>query len=163
VTFEEYARARLGALLRLARGMTLDAPLAEDLVQDVLIKVQRHWAQISLLDFPDPYVRRMLVNEFISWRRKWGRIQPSATVEPTEVVPDLADAYADRLLLRAELVKLPRRQRAVLALRYYGGLSDAEIAQAMGCTPGTVRGYAARALQALRVELADQPIHVEGR
>jgi DNA-directed RNA polymerase specialized sigma24 family protein len=80
VTFEEYARARLGPLLRLARGMTLDSALAEDLVQDLLIKVHRRWAQISRLDAPDVYVRRMLINEYISWRRKWGRIQPAATI-----------------------------------------------------------------------------------
>lgn len=162
VTFEDYARARLGMLLRLARGITLDAALAEDLVQELLIKVHRRWSYISRLDTPDLYIRRMLINEYISWRRKWARIQPAATIALIDTEPDVAQTHADRQLLRAEILKLPRRQQVVLALRYYGGLSDIDIAEAMGCTPGTVRGYASRALRALRIELAENPIPVEG-
>lgn len=68
-----------------------------------------------------------------------------------------AVGYVERDALAAELAKLPARQRAVLALRYYEGLSDSEIAGALGCTPGTVRGYASRALAALRVEMTAPP------
>ena len=68
-----------------------------------------------------------------------------------------AGVIRDLTALFAELAKLPVRQRAVLALRYYEGLSDTEIADALGCTPGTVRGYASRALAALRVEMTEQP------
>jgi RNA polymerase sigma factor (sigma-70 family) len=139
-------------LLRLARGITLDAALAEDLVQELLIKVHRRWSYISRLDTPDLYIRRMLINEYISWRRKWARIQPAATIALIDTEPDVAQTHADRQLLRAEILKLPRRQQVVLALRYYGGLSDIDIAEAMGCTPGTVRGYASRALRALRID-----------
>ena len=69
------------------------------------------------------------------------------------VSQDPAFAHAERAALLAELGKLPRRQRAVLVLRYYEGLSDTEIAEVLGCTPGTVRGYASRALAALRVQI----------
>jgi DNA-directed RNA polymerase specialized sigma24 family protein len=76
--------------------------------------------------------------------------------------PDHAQQHADREALLAELAKLPRRQRAVLVLRYYEGCTDTEIAGLLGCTPGTVRGYASRALAALRVELSpNQPACVE--
>jgi hypothetical protein len=87
VTFEDYARARLGMLLRLARGITLDAALAEDLVQELLIKVHRRWSYISRLETPDLYIRRMLINEYISWRRKWARIQPAATIALIDTEP----------------------------------------------------------------------------
>jgi DNA-directed RNA polymerase specialized sigma24 family protein len=68
----------------------------------------------------------------------------------------LTVAHAERAALLAELEKLLRRQRAVLVLRYYEGLSDTEIAEVIGCTPGTVRGYASRALAALRVQITQQ-------
>jgi RNA polymerase sigma factor (sigma-70 family) len=71
--------------------------------------------------------------------------------------PDPADGYVERRALLAELAKLSRRQRTALVLRYYEGLSDAEIAEVMGCTQSTVRGHVFRALAALRVELA-QPL-----
>ena len=128
-----------------------DLGLAEDLVQDVMLKVHQRWDQVSRLDAPESYVRRMLVNEFLSWRRKWGRIVPRDDMVLPDGHPDHASAHADRVLLRSEIDRLPARQRAVLALRYYGGLSDAEIAEAMGCRVSTVRGFASRALATLRV------------
>jgi RNA polymerase sigma factor (sigma-70 family) len=70
------------------------------------------------------------------------------------LVPDPAVDHAERDALLAELARLPRRQRAVLVLRYYEALSDAEIADVLGCAPGTVRGYASRALAALRIDLS---------
>jgi RNA polymerase sigma factor (sigma-70 family) len=73
-------------------------------------------------------------------------------------VSDHAAVHAERDALRIELDKLPRRQRAVLVLRYYAGMSDLEIAEVLGCGAGTVRGYASRALAALRVELRPTPV-----
>jgi RNA polymerase sigma factor (sigma-70 family) len=90
------------------------------------------------------------VNEYLSWRRKWSRITPHERVEPVGSVPDHADVHAQRADLREQLSRLPRQQQVVLALRYYADLSDNEIAAAMGCSPGTVRGYASRALGTLR-------------
>lgn len=74
--------------------------------------------------------------------------------------PDHADQYSERQALLGELGKLPARQRAVLVLRYYEDRRDAEIAELLGCTPGTVRGYASRALAALRIELSPEPPRV---
>jgi len=88
-----------------------------------------------------------------SWRRKWARYIPKADVEPDTRQPDHAEAHAERSALLAEVVKLPRRQRAVLVLRYYEGMSDAQIAEVLGCAETTVRGYAFRGLAALRIEM----------
>lgn len=154
MTFEAFARARVLTLLRTAVALSGDLGLAEDLVQDVLYKAYKRWDHISRLDAPESYLRRMLVNEFLSWRRKWGRVVPCDEFVTVDDHPDYASTYADRQLLRAEINRLPRRQRAVIALRYYAGLSDAEIAEAMGWRVGTVRGFASRALATLRVSAA---------
>jgi RNA polymerase sigma-70 factor (sigma-E family) len=162
VEFEEFAAARLPALLRHALALTGERALAEDVVQEVLIRAQARWVRIGRMDQPEAYVRRMIVNEYLSWRRRWARVLPSESVSPPPADgPDHATAHADREALRAELARLPRQQRAVLVLRYYEGLSDAEIAEVLGCTRGTVRGYAARALATLRVGAGD-PIRAGG-
>ena len=165
--FEEFAATRLPAVLRFAGVLTADRGLAEDLVQEVLIRASRRWDQIGELDRPEMYVRKMVVNEYLSWRRRSWRLLPmgaagevdarasAARARRESVTPDHAGQHAERDALLSEIGKLPRRQRAVLVLRYYEGFSDTEIAELLGCTPGTVRGYVSRALAALRVELAE--------
>jgi RNA polymerase sigma-70 factor (sigma-E family) len=159
MTFEEFAAARLPAVLKFAAVLTGDRGLAEDVVQEVLIRANSRWQAIACLDRPEAYVRKMIVNEFLSWRRRSWRLVPSGAGTDVDgrPTPDPAADYAERDAIVAELAKLPRRQRAVLVLRYYEGLSDPEIAEALGCRPSTVRGYACRALAALRVELATPP------
>jgi RNA polymerase sigma-70 factor (sigma-E family) len=153
VTFDEFAAMRLDAVLRFAVVLTNDRGLAEDVVQEVLIRAHQRWTQIGTMEHPEAYVRRMVVNEFLSWRRKWARYVPQADVEPATIEADHADAHAERATLLAEVAKLPRRQRAVLVLRYFEGMSDAQIADVLGCAETTVRGYAFRGLAALRIEL----------
>ena len=155
MTFEEFAAARLPAVLKFAAVLTGDRGLAEDVVQEVLIRANARWETIAGLDRPEAYVHKMIVNEYLSWRRRsWRLVLSGAGTDLTgRSVPDPAAGYAERDAIFAELAKLPLRQRAVLVLRYYEGLSDQEIAEALGCRPGTVRGYASRALAALRVEL----------
>lgn len=156
--FEQYVRERMNPLVRLTWAMCADHQLAEDLVQDVLIKVHRHWDRIQTLDSPDAYVRKALVNEYLSWRRKWIRISPRAEVPAHSwTVADHADAHADRAELDIELAGLPAQQRTVLVLRYYAGLDDNEIAKLLKCGPATVRGYASRALATLKLELNAKP------
>lgn len=158
MTFEEFTGDKLPALLRFAVVLTGDRGLAEDVVQDVLLRVYTRWAKIGALESPEHYVRRMVVNEFLSWRRRWSRLVPHADPPVRSLVPDHAVTHAERDALRTELDKLPKRQRTVLVLRYYAGMSDVEIAELLGCRPGTVRGYASRALAALRVELRPAPV-----
>jgi RNA polymerase sigma-70 factor (sigma-E family) len=154
MTFEEFAATKLPAMLRFAAVLTGDRSLAEDVVQEVLIRAHARWVKIGDLDRPELYVRKMVVNEYLSWHRRFGRIVPagSGTDVDDRRSPDHAVQYVERDALLAELGKLPRRQRAVLVLRYYEGLADREIAEALGCSPGSVRGYASRALATLRVQ-----------
>ncbi len=150
MTFEEFAETNLRSLIGLATAMSGDAGLGEDLVQDVLLKAHRNWSKIERLGSPPAYVRRMLVNEFVSWRRKWARLVPTAEITLTDDAPDHASTHADRNALQGQLDRLPRQQRAALALRYFGGLSDGEIAEALRCEVTTVRAYISRALTTLR-------------
>lgn len=153
MTFDDWARTELPGLLRFATALCGSRHLAEEISQDMLVKAHRHWDHIQQADRPEAYLRRMLVNEFLSWRRKWSRFVPKPEIWATETEADHADELAIRDELIAELAKLPRRQRAVLALRYYGGFSDAEIAETLSCSPSTVRAHASRALATLRVGL----------
>jgi RNA polymerase sigma-70 factor (sigma-E family) len=158
MTFEEFAADRLPGVLRFAGVLTADRGLAEDVVQEVLIRAHARWNRIGAMDRPELYVRKMIVNEFLSWRRRSWRLVPAGRGPDVDnrVSQDHAAAHAERAALLAELGTLARRQRAVLVLRYYEGLSDTEIAEVLGCAPGTVRGYASRALAALRVQITEQ-------
>lgn len=153
MTFDDWAHRSLPGLLRFSTALCGGRHLAEDVVQEVLLRASARWDTIGATEHPDAYVRRMVVNEFLSWRRKWSRITPSAEIDGG-TVGDHAVGVVNRDALQAELAKLPKRQRAVLVLRYYCGHSDAEIAEVLGCSAGTVRGYASRALATLRVDLA---------
>ena len=157
-SFSGYAKARLPEWVRFARALCADAALAEDLVQEVLIKLHARWASVRVMDAPDAYVRRMLVNEFFSWRRKWWRVSPHD--DPVRLLADdpaaargddFTSLVAEREDLLAEIVGLPARQRAAIGLRYLAGLDDAEIAKLLGCAPSTVRVHAARGLARLRI------------
>ena len=150
-TFDEYARAHVAGLLRLAGVLSRDRHTAEDVVQEVLLRASRRWERIDQLDVPDAYVRRMVVNEYLSWRRKWSRIAPEAEVDSGVTVDDHGEELAERAHMTARLRQLPPQQRAVLVLRYYEGLTDTEIADVLRCSHGAVRTAASRALSTLRV------------
>jgi RNA polymerase sigma-70 factor (sigma-E family) len=157
MTFEQFAATRLAAVLRFATVLTNDRGLAEDVVQEVLIRSHTRWAQIEELEQPEAYVRRMIVNEFYSWRRKWARYTPRPSIELDRSEPDHATSVTERRALLDEVAKLPGKQRTVMVLRYYEGMADSEIASLLGCAETTVRGYAFRALKALRVEMSPVP------
>jgi len=153
MTYEEFLATRLRDLLRFSVVLCGDRGLGEDLVQDVLLRAHTGWDHIGSADSPFAYVRRMLVNEHVSWRRKWSRQIPTADVSPVQSAADHAEQIADRDDLMPRLRALPARQRAAIVLRYYGGLTDLEIADTLGCSPGTIRGYLSRALATMRVQL----------
>lgn len=154
MTFEEFAAWHLPAVLRFAGVLAGNRAAAEDIAQEVLARAYVRWGSIGSLDRPEMYVRKMILNEFLTARRRSRRLVlvGSFAEMDNRVTPDHAAAYAERDELLAELAKLPAMQRAVLVLRYYEGLSDAGIASLLGVAPGTVRGYASRALAALRIE-----------
>jgi RNA polymerase sigma-70 factor (sigma-E family) len=163
VTFEEYVRLRGPALVRLARLLCGDAQLAEDLVQDVLGRAYPRWNKIVRDDPPDAYLRRMLVNANISrWRLRTSREVVGLPTEdhhstPGAPAPGHEAEQVERDAMWRLIATLPARQRATVVLRYYEDLLDTEIAEILGCSAGTVRTHAMRALATLRERLADVP------
>ncbi|MEH0982310.1 SigE family RNA polymerase sigma factor [Micromonospora sp. CPCC 205556] len=155
MTYEEFADLRLAALLRYAVMLTGDPHQAQDLVQDTMVRVQLNWRRVARADSPERYVRRMLTNQYVDWRRgSWMR-RVLLRGDPEESVPlatDHAQDAVERDQVRSLLARLPRRQRATLVLRYYEDLPDAEIAEILGCAVGTVRSSISRALATLRAE-----------
>ena len=156
--FTEFVVARRAALLRTAYLLTGHAQDAEDLVQTTLVKVVPQWRRIE--DNPEPFVRRVLVNENVSrWRRRrWREHATDVLPEGLAHDPDRAELLAVREALRT----LAPRQRAVLVLRYYEGLSEAEIAATLGIAPGTVKSQARDGLARLRQVLPADDNDVEG-
>lgn len=159
MTFEDFLAARLGTLVRYATALTGDPHLAQDIVQDVMVKMHSRWRRIAAMDRPELYVRRAITNEFLSWRRRWSvrHLHPAADV-PERPIPDPTTASADSAEVWQQLTVLPRQQRVVLVLSYYEGLSDTEIADMLECAVGTVRGYRSRALSTLRATLSDETL-----
>lgn len=157
--FDEFLREQLGPLVRYAGVLTADTHLAQDLTQDALVRAHARWSRIGRMDRPDLYLRRMITNGYLSWRRRWSvrSIQPVADTDrlSTATAPDPAIRLADQDQLGMLLATLSRRQRAVLVLRFYEGHTDEEIGAILGCTAGTVRSHASRALAGLRDRVRD--------
>ena len=145
--FDEFVATRSRTLLRTAYLLTGEHALAEDLLQTALAKSWFAWGRID--GPPEPYVRRVLVTTYATWwRRKWIGERPAAAL-PEVAAPELT-SVEDRDALWRALGTLPRRQRAVVVLRYYEDLSEADTATALGISKGTVKSQAAKALAALR-------------
>lgn len=151
--FGEFVNRQRPALMRFATVLTCRTWLAEDLVSDVLGRAFERWDRISGMAEPNAYVRRMIVNEYLSWHRRLARTTPRADIEPAAPQGDGADERAERDAMIRRLAGLPRRQRTAVVLRYYAGLPDAEIAIQLGCRESTVRSQISRALAALRIDL----------
>jgi RNA polymerase sigma-70 factor (sigma-E family) len=156
--FEDFVRGRGAALLRFAYLLTGDRGHAEDLVQDALVKAYLRWnGRAAVIEHPEAYVRRTIVNQFVSWRRRRSSGEVVGPV-PERSGGDHAQRLTERVRVWKVLSELPPRQRSVLVLRYYEGLSDRNIADLLGCAEGTVRSLAARAFSTLRAhpQLADE-------
>ena len=152
-TFEQFARDRSAHLLRLALMLSgWNEAAAQDLLQITLERAYgRRWLLFRDDTAAEPYVRRVLVNAAIDWRRGlWRRNERPLDAASGLSLQDATELVDDRDLLLRALAALPPRQRAVLVLRYWEGLSDAEIAATMNCAIGTVRSQASRALARLR-------------
>ena len=160
--FSEWATARLAALVRFGFALTHDEGTAEDLVQLALVRTLLAWPRLRNQGDPEPYVRRVMVNEQVSaWRRQ--RRHPEVTPDP----PGAGEAYrpdeaelVERDRVWRELVHLPPRQRAVLILRFYEDRSEREVASVLGCSVGTVKSHTSKALAKLR---AGELLVPEGR
>jgi len=147
--FDAFVRARLAHLLRFGRALTGDEHAAADLVQDALERTLMRWSKITSED-PEGYVRRAMVNRSISVWRKLRRERLTDQI-PQQTYDDPA---RDDALLDA-LRRLPPRQRAVIALRYYEDLTEAQTAATLGCSVGTVKSQTSLAMARLRSLLDD--------
>ena len=151
-SFDEYVAARGADLLRTAYLLTGDHHRAEDLVQTALSKVWPRWDQVVAAEATSPhaYVRRVMLTTYIAWwRRRWTGEQPTEHL-PDDGGRDESDVVALRRDLLQALAALPRGQRAVVVLRYFEDLTEAQTAQALGCSVGTVKSQCSRALTGLR-------------
>ena len=153
--FAAYVRDRGEHHLRVAVLLTGDWHAAEDLVQESLVKLYRAWPKLRLDGDPDAYLRRIMVNTHRSWwRARWRRETPAGEL-PDTVIADFADGQAFAALVRQALQALPQRQRAAVVLRYYADLPEAEVADLLGCSVGTVKTHTHRGLRALRENLEE--------
>ncbi|MER7273544.1 SigE family RNA polymerase sigma factor [Dactylosporangium sp. NPDC000244] len=147
--FVEYVRARMPVLRRLAYRLCGQWAAADDLVQECLVALYRHWRKAAAAESVDAYVRAILVHAYLAERRRpWARrVQPAAEVPVPAMSPP---GIEDRVDVRAALGRLTRGQRAVLVLRYWEDLDVAQTAAALGCSPGTVKSQTSYAMAALR-------------
>ena len=157
--YDAFVRARTPALLRLAYLLTGDQHLAEDLVQSALARTHRAWARLRDQGNAEAYTRKTMYHLQVTW---WRRPRVAETIRAE--VPDRSDAVdtgdrvATREALRRALLRLTASQRAVLVLRYFEDRSEAETAEVLGVTVGTVKSQTSRALERMRAvapELAD--------
>jgi RNA polymerase sigma-70 factor (sigma-E family) len=152
--FAAFVNSRGPALQRTAYLLTGDWGLAEDLLQTALAKSYLAWNRIRHED-PEGYVRKVLTNTHATWwRRKWRGETPTAELPERAHADSGAD---DRLALAAALARLPRRQRAVVVLRFHEDLTETAVAQALGISVGTVKSQTAKALAKLRDDPALRP------
>lgn len=152
--FASFVRQRWTSMVRLAHTLTLDEGRAEDVVQESFAKLWSAWSRVRDDDV-DAYLRQIVVNQALSsYRRRWWRERP------TDDLPELAiDAQTghidDRQSLIGALAALPKRQRAVIVLRYAWDMSEMQVAEVLGCSVGTVKTQASRGLTRLRAQLGD--------
>jgi RNA polymerase sigma-70 factor (sigma-E family) len=152
-SFEDYLRARSGRLLRVAYLLTGGRGHAEDLLQTVLVKVWPRWNRVVSRGDPEAYLHRCLINAMLTarWRRRVAEV-PLGDVDPGDG-DRLNGAVETRLVVLQALARLPIRQRATVVLRHLEDLTEAEVAERMGCTVGTVKSQNAKALATLRHDL----------
>jgi RNA polymerase sigma-70 factor (sigma-E family) len=166
-TFDEFVVTSGPRLGRTAALLTGDRHLAEDLLQTALAKTYLRWHRLREPAAAEAYVRRVMVNQLVRWRRRrWTGEVPAAELPERAGDARAADAYGDsdtRAMLRAALATLPPAQRAVLVLRYFEDLTEDETSRVLGCSRGTVKSRTARALARLReLDLLDAPPGVVG-
>jgi RNA polymerase sigma-70 factor (sigma-E family) len=154
--FAEFVSARSGALHRAAYLMVGDAALAQDLVQEALVKTYAAWPRLRASANAEAYCRKAITTTAISWfrRRSWSE-RPTEHPASGVDVPGHDDQVTQSQWLWEGLMLLPVRQRAAIVLRYYEDLTEAQTAQAMGCAVGTVKSQVSAGIAKLRVHLGD--------
>jgi len=151
--FREFVAVRSAALHRTAYLLVGDWALAEDLVQTALVKTYLAWRRLDGIAAVEPYARRVMINTATGWwRRRWRGERPTGQL-PERPIADGADQRAERDRVWQLLRDLPARQRAVVVLRFYEDLSEAETARLLDISVGTVKSQTSRAMAAMRARL----------
>lgn len=149
--FVAFVRRRGDHHLRMAVLLTGDWHTAEDLVQAGLVKLYRAWRRLDTTADPDAYLRRVLVNTHRSWwRARWRREVPVADFLDRPDPVDRGDRLVVAEVVRQALAALPGRQRTALVLRYFEDLQEAQVAELMGCSVGSVKTHVHRGLASMR-------------
>jgi RNA polymerase sigma-70 factor (sigma-E family) len=153
--YVDYVTARIPALRRLAYRLAGDGQRADDLVQQTITTLFVKWQRAKKADHIDGYVRTMLVRTYLNERRlAWARVR---LFRDTPEPPPVEDGgIEDRQVVRAALARVPRRQRAVLVLRFLYDLPVDEVAGMLGCSSGTVKSQTSRGLATLRHLLGER-------
>jgi len=136
-----------------------DAPTFEEYALAAWPSLYRSWSRVEDSDSPTAYLRRMLTNTYLSHRRPKGRRLELLTGAPPERAHAPAGGPEERMVLWPHVKALPPRQRAVIVLRYYEGLSEQEIADALACSRGNVKSTAHHALKSLRAAIGPDGNH----
>jgi RNA polymerase sigma-70 factor (sigma-E family) len=158
VGFAGFVRENTPALLRTAYLLTGNAQLAEELVQDTLVRLYPKWDRVAAADVPLAYVRRSLTNGFINQQRRASRREVAYEEVPEHVDPyDAVDRLVDRDQIWAGLRHVSERQRAALVLRFFEDMTDEQTAAALDCRVGTVRSLISRGLATLREHMDAVP------
>lgn len=153
--FREFVAARSAALVRSAWLLTGDEGRAQDLVQTALVKTWSRWGRLVRQDAPEAYVRRVMLSTYLTWsRRRWRGELPVETLPERGWAGDPYAAVDLRQPLLAALRELPPRQRAVVVLRYFDDLTEVQTAAVLGCSVGTVKSQASKAIGRLRANTA---------
>lgn len=151
--FRHFVLTETAGLLRAAWLLTGDRMAAEDLLQTALARTWPHWRRIHRDGTPTAYVRTVMARTYLSWRgRRWSGEIPTETPPAAGAPEGGFAAVEDRDQLVRALAALPRGQRAAVVLRYYLDLPEVAVADALGCSVGTVKAQAARGLARLRAE-----------
>lgn len=151
--FAEYAEACSPTLFRTAFLMVGDHQLAQDLVQEALVKTLMAWPRLNDRENLHAYTRRIIVTTSISWRRRRSFHERPLDALPERFGPDPAEAMVTHDAVVAALRTVPPRQRAAIVLRYYQDLTETQTAEAMGCSVGAVKSQVAAGLRRLRETL----------
>jgi RNA polymerase sigma-70 factor (sigma-E family) len=155
--FAAFVRRRGPHHLRTAVLLTGDWHAAEDLVQTCLAELYRVWHRLDTGVDPDAYLRRMLVNTQRSWwRARWRQEAPVEVVPDRAIGGDGQERHALADTVRRALAALPARQRAALVLRYFEDLPEADVADLLGCSVGSVKTHTSRGIRRLRELLGDE-------
>src|SRR3954467_10329979 len=134
VAYSEFVAARSGSLFRTAYLVIGDHQLAQDLLQESLVRVYVAWPRLREVDKAEAYTRKVIVTTAISWRRRRSFHERPTGVLPDTAVPDSGEAVTTTPSMVAQLRTLPPRQRAAIVLRYYQDLSEPQTAEVMGCS-----------------------------